>query len=69
MAYIYTIARNETSIADYAKFLKAVAATDTYGLYDSRMANNLNVAGISRSGSPGLYSYSVVGSGEWPIAY
>jgi formylglycine-generating enzyme len=68
VAYIYTIARNETSIADYAKFLNAVAATDTYGLYDSRMASNLNIAGISRSGSPGLYSYSVVGSGERPIA-
>ncbi len=67
--YIYTIARNETSIADYAKFLNAVAATDTYGLYDSRMASNLNIAGISRSGSPGLYSYSVVGSGERPITY
>jgi formylglycine-generating enzyme len=69
VSYVYTMARNETSIADYTKFLNAVAATDTYGLYDIRMASNLNIAGISRSGSSGSFSYSVVGSGDRPITY
>ena len=69
VAYTYRMAQNETTIAQYAAFLNAVAATDTYGLYNSSMATDLNIAGISRSGDPGSYTYSVTGSGDRPITY
>ena len=55
--------------ANTRHFLNAVAATDTYALYNSSMATDLNAAGISRSGSPGSYTYGVVGSANHPITY
>ncbi|MCU0751287.1 MAG: SUMF1/EgtB/PvdO family nonheme iron enzyme, partial [Akkermansiaceae bacterium] len=65
--YAFSIAKNETTISEYAQFLNAVAKTDTYQLYSTNMtapANN----GISRSGSSGNYTYSVnPGSGNKPI--
>jgi formylglycine-generating enzyme len=33
------------------------------------MASNANIAGITRSGSSGSYTYSVIGSGDRPITY
>jgi len=69
VAYEYKIAKNETTIADYAQFLNAVAATDTYSLYNSNMGSNANIAGITRTDSSGTYSYSVTGSGARPITY
>jgi sulfatase modifying factor 1 len=69
VAYEYQIAKNETTIGQYAAFLNAAAKTDTYGLYDSSMANDANIAGIQRTGSAGTYAYSVVGSGNRPITY
>jgi len=69
VAYEYKIAKNETTIADYAQFLNAVAATDTYSLYNSNMGSNANIAGITRTNSSGSYSYSVTGSGARPITY
>jgi formylglycine-generating enzyme required for sulfatase activity len=69
VAYNYKIARNETTIADYAQFLNAVAATDTYSLYSTSMTSSF-INGISRSGSPGSYTYAVnPGSGNKPITY
>lgn len=69
VAYAYRISRNETSIGQYAAFLNAVASTDTYGLYNVGMSSSL-VNGISQSGTPGNYSYSVAqGSANRPIAY
>jgi len=65
--YTYRIARNETTIAQYTAFLNAVATTDPYGLYNTNMASNANIAGISRSGTSGSYTYSVIGSGDRPI--
>lgn len=67
--YGYSISKNEVSIAQYAEFLNATAATDTYGLYNTEMGTDLNVAGISRSGSSGSYTYSVMGGGDRPITY
>jgi sulfatase modifying factor 1 len=59
--YEYRIGTHEVTIGQYAAFLTAVAATDTYGLYNPNMASNLNTAGITRSGTSGSYSYTVVG--------
>ena len=63
------MSRNETTIEQYAEFLNAVAATDTYGLWNSSMASDANIAGITRSGTSGSYTYSVTGSGLRPITY
>ncbi len=67
--YEYRIARNPVTIAQYTGFLNAVAASDPYGLYNTNMAADDWIAGISRSGSPGGYTYNVVGSGARPITY
>jgi formylglycine-generating enzyme len=70
VASVYQISKNETTISQYAEFLNATAKTDTYLLYNPSMGTNVNIAGITRSGSPGSYTYSVVaGSGNHPIAY
>jgi sulfatase modifying factor 1 len=58
--YEYRIGMHEITIGQYAAFLNAVAATDTYGLYHAGMGTDLKVAGISRLGSPGDYTYSVM---------
>jgi formylglycine-generating enzyme len=69
VSYSYSIGKYDVTVGQYATFLNAVAATDTYGLYNTSMGTDLNVAGISRSGSSGSYTYSVVGSANHPIAY
>ncbi|MCU0779735.1 MAG: formylglycine-generating enzyme family protein [Akkermansiaceae bacterium] len=69
VGYDYLIARNETTIGQYAEFLNAVAKTDTYGLYNTGMTTSY-INGISRGGSPGDYSYAVTaGSEHKPITY
>jgi formylglycine-generating enzyme required for sulfatase activity len=69
VSYAYRIARNETTNAQYAEFLNAVAKTDTYGLYNTSM-NTSNIYGISQSGVSGAYEYTVIpGSGNKPINY
>jgi sulfatase modifying factor 1 len=69
VAYAYKIGTYDVTLDQYTAFLNAVAKTDTYGLYNTNMATNLNVAGISRSGSPGSYSYAVIGDGQRPVTY
>jgi sulfatase modifying factor 1 len=73
VAYSFGMGRHEVTINQYCEFLNAVAKSDPYGLYDTRMATNLNVAGISRSGSSGAYAYAVMDnagySGNRPISY
>jgi len=69
VSYTYAIGTYEVNLEQYVTFLNAVAATDTYGLFNPEMETNLNVAGISRSGSNGSYSYSVIGSGARPVTY
>ncbi len=67
VAYDYQIGTYDVTIGQYADFLNAVAATDTYSLYSASMATNLNVAGIAQSGSSGSYTYSVIAaSGSAP---
>jgi formylglycine-generating enzyme len=69
VAYVYKIAKNETTISQYAEFLNAVAKTDTYGLYSTGMTISY-INGISRSGTSGSYTYTVnPGSENKPITY
>ncbi|MFM7207672.1 MAG: formylglycine-generating enzyme family protein [Planctomycetaceae bacterium] len=74
------IGKYEVTIGQYTEFLNAVAGTDTYGLYDTLMGTNANIAGITRSGASGSYTYAVTGPagvkpaganspGNRPIAY
>lgn len=60
----FGIAKNETTIGQYAEFLNTVARSDPYGLYNTAMASApaTATAGITRSGSDGTYGYSVIGS-------
>ena len=68
--YNYQIAKNETTIGQYCEFLNAAAKIDPYALYNPSMASNLTIAGISRSGSDGNYSYApVAGSVNKPITF
>jgi formylglycine-generating enzyme required for sulfatase activity len=69
VAYEYSIGKYEVTLAQYATFLNAVAATDAYNLYNAGMATDLNIAGISRTGSSGSYNYSVIGSGNRPATF
>jgi len=73
VAYNYQIAKYDVTIGQYTDFLNAVAATDTYSLYNTNMATDLNIAGISRSGASGSYTYSVINhdgdSSNRPITY
>ena len=68
-AYVYRIGKYDVTQSQYAAFLNSVAAADTFSLYDTNMAADTNVAGISRSGSSGGYSYSIIGTGNQPIGY
>ena len=63
VAYSYNIGATEVTNAQYAAFLNAVAATDTYSLYNgdgvsTGMAGSFG--GITRSGSAGSYTYATV---------
>lgn len=69
VAYNYRIGTYEVTVGQYTEFLNSVAASDTYSLYNTFMATDLNRAGIARSGSSGSYSYSVIGSANKPISY
>jgi sulfatase modifying factor 1 len=70
VAYEYQIAKNETTIGQYAEFLNAVAKSDPYALYNPKMASTTFIAGITRSGSSGSYSYApVAGSVNKPITF
>lgn len=64
--YQYSIGKYEVTNAQYAAFLNAKAATDTYGLYSEDMARDHG--GIIRSGSDGSYTYSTVSGREsWAV--
>ena len=73
VAYDYQIGKYDVTIGQYTAFLNAVAATDTYSLYNSSMGTDLNIAGIARSGTSGAYTYSVINNGgnsaNRPITY
>lgn len=64
---VFAIGKYEVTLSQYTTFLNAVAATDIYNLYNTSMASDLNIAGISRTGSSGSYAYSLIGpSGMTP---
>jgi formylglycine-generating enzyme required for sulfatase activity len=68
VADAFQIGKYEVTIQQYTDFLNAVAASDPYSLYNTNMTNDLNSAGISRAGSSGSYTYSVIGpSGATPV--
>jgi len=63
VGYTYQIGKYDVTIGQYCQFLDAVATTsDPYGLYNSNMAAAMPTVAITRSGSPGGYSYAVTGS-------
>ena len=69
VAYDYQIGTYDVTIGQYTAFLNAVAATDTYSLYNSSMGTIFSIAGISQSGGSGNYTYSVLGSANRPITF
>src|SRR5689334_40029 len=70
VGYVYRMDKYDVTVAQYTQFLNAVAATDTYGVYYPGMGTDypsygINL-GITRSGSPGSYSYSAFGNVNVP---
>ncbi|MHC4986601.1 MAG: hypothetical protein ACYTFO_10665, partial [Planctomycetota bacterium] len=72
--YAYDIGKFEVTTGQYTEFLNAVAASDTYALYNDRMADpvhddahpdDLPFGGcnIQRAGSDGSYTYSI--AADW----
>jgi formylglycine-generating enzyme required for sulfatase activity len=59
VADVYAIGKYEVTAGQYTAFLNAVAATDTYGLYNANMWSNSSGCKIQQSGSAGSYTYSV----------
>ncbi|MGQ0629209.1 MAG: SUMF1/EgtB/PvdO family nonheme iron enzyme [Phycisphaerales bacterium] len=61
VAYVYEIGKYEVTAAQYVVFLNAVAATDTYGLYNTfaHPPGEPLTTNIIRTGAPGSYTYSV----------
>jgi formylglycine-generating enzyme required for sulfatase activity len=58
VTYDYYIGTHEVTNSQYTAFLNAVAATDTYSLYNSNMDSSTH-GGITQAGSSGSYTYSV----------
>jgi formylglycine-generating enzyme required for sulfatase activity len=75
VSYAYRIGTYDVTTAQYTQFLNAVAATDTYSLYNPNMASVptsfLNAGcGIVRSGSPGSFTYSFAADhANFPVNY
>jgi formylglycine-generating enzyme required for sulfatase activity len=69
VAYSYNIGKYEVTAGQYTAFLSAVAATDTYGLYNTDMTS-IYGCNIQRTGSSGSYNYTV--ASDWanrPVNY
>lgn len=69
VADIYRIGKFEVSLLEYTAFLNAVAATDTFNLWDRQLETDLNIVGISRSGTDESFRYSVIGDGNRPVTF
>ncbi len=59
--YTCNIGKYEVTAGQYCEFLNAVAASDTYGLYDSSMNFNPFGCQITQNGSSGSYWYDFSG--------
>lgn len=58
VGYSFRMGKTEITNAQYVEFLNAVAADDSYGLYETSMGDT-TWGGIVRSGSSGGYTYGV----------
>ena len=76
VSYAYQMGKYDVTVGQYCQLLNAVAASDTYGLYNSGMAvgayAGYPTVGITQSGSLGSYTYSVsynasAGAATWPM--
>ncbi len=68
--YEFHIGMYEVTAGQYAEFLNAVAATDTYGLYNTNMWSSSFGCKIQRTGSAGSYRYSVADNrADRPVNY
>ena len=68
VSYEYRIATTEVTNAQYAQFLNTVATSDPNNLYNSGMAGAFG--GITRSGTPGAFVYSLVpGRDNHPVNF
>jgi formylglycine-generating enzyme required for sulfatase activity len=68
VGYSYAIGKYPVTNSEYVEFLNAVAATDSYFLYNPNMADARG--GITQSGSGGSYTYSVkTNYGNKPVSY
>jgi formylglycine-generating enzyme len=69
VAQTFRMARSETTVAQYATFLNAVAAADPHALYSPDMALS-GIGGINRHGSSGSFTYSVTaGNADKPVNF
>jgi len=59
--YVYNIGTFEVTAGQYAEFLNAVAATDTYGLYNPSMDSDSYGCRITQNGEAGSYTYDFSG--------
>jgi formylglycine-generating enzyme len=59
--YVYQIGKYDVTVGQYCQFLNAVAKTDTYGLYNTKMVADMRTIKIIRSGSSGNFSYAITG--------
>ena len=59
--YVYRIGKYEVTAGQYTEFLNAVAATDTYGLYNPSMDSNSFGCQITQNGISGSYTYDFSG--------
>lgn len=71
VGYNYKIGKFEVTNDQYCEFLNAIAKADRHGLYDDRMDGGPeDWGGISRSGAPGDFTYTVRdGMGKKPVNY
>jgi len=67
---VYQISTYEVTAGQYTGYLNSVAATDTYGLYNTNMWSNSYGCKIQQSGSSGSYTYSVASDyADRPVNY
>ena len=62
VSYEYNIGKYEVTAGQYCEFLNAVAATDTYGLYNTSMDSSSYGCQITRHGTSGSYTYDFSGA-------
>jgi len=66
--HTFNMGKFEITAGQYTAFLNAVAATDTYGLYNPLMWSDYQGCKIERSGDPGSYTYEVLDDPDVPGA-